>query len=144
MQRFLSSIEQQLPPLRHLEGAEVNLAFGDALRKAGASDPAAVGWAITALFYSALHVVRAYAATKGDVITSHEDMRSLIHARPELKSTHPSYQNLKQQSEKWRYYLDKQFTWADYDEIRKHADRILKTWKPKVEAWDRQQNQPRG
>lgn len=118
---------------RHIRGAKNNLAFGDALKASGQNDPTTVGWAITALFYSAVHTVRAYLLARHKVVvSSHEDVRSFESKYPELKRTSPSYRHLKQQSEKARYYLFERFTWDDYIDLRVDAQRVLSTWEAKV------------
>ena len=134
MSRDLFSNE--LTAVQHLEGAKAHLAFADALAAAGATtteDPVAVGWAITALFYSAVHCVRAYlVSAKKAKVVSHEDFRRLEREFPELNASRAPYQTLKQQSESARYYLNKNFTWADYQKLRRDAARVLNTWEPRV------------
>lgn len=124
---------------QHIAGAEAHLAFGDSLRAAAGADPGAVedptvvGWAITALFYCAVHAVRAYlVAAKGVRVSAHEDMKRYLADYPELRKTSSAYSTLKQESESARYYLNSNFRWKDYDELRKDAARVLATWKPKV------------
>lgn len=118
---------------RHAAGAVRNLDFARALRGAGATDATTVGWAITALFYAAVHAVRAYLMhAHGEVVTSHEDLRHLPAKYPELKRTLSKYSYLKQESESARYYLNEKFTWADFDKIDPQAVLVLKTWLPKV------------
>lgn len=130
-----SSASRDLTAQQHLAGAEANLAFATQLRTAGAADWIVVGWAITALFYSAVHALRAYLLARHGVrVAAHEDMRRLLEAHPELRRTHTAYNHLKQQSESARYYLNPAFTWADYDLLRKDADRVLVTWRPLVQG----------
>jgi hypothetical protein len=128
-----SSASKELTALQHLAGAKANLAFAGGLRTAQATDSVVVGWAITALFYSAVHAVRAYLLARHGVrVAAHEDMRSLLQLHPELRRTHTAYNHLKQQSESARYYLNPAFTWSDYDSLLKDAERILTTWGPHV------------
>lgn len=116
-----------------MAGAEANLVFAAGLRAAAVQDHVVIGWAITALFYSSVHAVRAYLLARHDVrVAAHEDMRSLLQKHPELKKTHTAYYHLKQQSESARYYLNQAFTWSDYDSLRRDAERVLATWRPLV------------
>lgn len=129
----------ELTAERHLEGARCNIAYADSLRDAHVSDaevdPMVVGWAITALFYAAVHAVRAYLRhAKGVVVSSHEDIRKFEEKYPELRRTEVPYKHLKQQSESARYYLNSRFTWTDYEELRKDAVRVLKVWESKIGA----------
>ena len=124
----------ELTAQRHLDGARQNIEFGDRLSETGDEDPIVVGWAITALFYSAVHSVRAMLLAKHKVVaSSHEDVRAYERQYPELKRTNTSYRHLKQQSESARYYLNRRFTWKDYRTLRNDAVRIQKTWEPVVE-----------
>ncbi len=111
------------------------MAFADALRAGPNADPATVGWAITALFYAAVHAVRAYVLEHHGIrVVSHEDVRRLRHRFPELRKTESKYAHLKQQSEAARYYLSDHFTWADFDELRRDAEMVLKTWLPLLKS----------
>lgn len=130
-----SSTNQELTAQQHWAGAEANLVFAGKLRSAEAQDYVVVGWAITALFYSAVHAVRAYLlAHHGVRVVAHEDMRRMLESHPELRRTHTSYNHLKQQSESARYYLNQSFTWADYDKLLKDAERVLSTWRSHVKT----------
>jgi uncharacterized protein (UPF0332 family) len=124
---------RELTARQHLSGAEANLAFADQLHRTQGNDFVVVGWAITALFYAAVHAVRAYLlARHGIRVAAHEDMRRLLQEHPELKRTHTSYNHLKQQSESARYYLNPAFTWSDYESLLKDAQKVLATWKPLI------------
>lgn len=118
---------------RHAAGAVRNLDFARSLRTGQATDPTTVGWAITALFYAAVHAVRAHLVHRhGEVVTSHEDLRHLKDKYTELNRTLSKYSYLKQQSESARYYLNDSFTWADFDKIDPQAVLVLKTWLPGI------------
>ncbi len=68
-------------------------------------------WAITALFYSALHRVNAYLVQRGRQPTSH-DLRERLVAR-ELPAIADDYLALKQRSERARYWPGVTITGAD-------------------------------
>lgn len=120
---------------KHLQGAARNLAFADRLKKSGQNDPATLQWAVTALFYAAVHSVRAYlSARHGVQVTAHSDMPGLIAKYPELKGTQRDYDMLKQQSHSARYYLNESFTWDDYDKLRAAAVRISNAWLAKTQT----------
>lgn len=103
-----------LDPRSHLDGADANLAFGQAIAAAQPDDPVALGWAVTAVFYAAVHEARAYLrARHGRRIVAHEDMRGVWDAFPEMRAGKAPYTELKQQSESARYYLNRAFTADD-------------------------------
>jgi hypothetical protein len=109
--------------------------FADGLHASSATDAATLQWAVTALFYSALHVLRAYLlARHGERVTAHDEMHALLAKYPELNRTKAPYDLLKQESHAARYYLSEKFTWTDYDFLRKECSRVLNTWQPKVTA----------
>ncbi len=115
----------------HLQAARDHIAHGDFLQSTGRNDPVTVGWAITALFYGALHAVRAYLKACKDVdVTSHEDFSNHARAYPELKRSQVDYDWLKQESQAARYYCNPNFTWADFVQLRKAANKVLATWEP--------------
>lgn len=119
----------------HLRAVREHLAHGDFLKTTGRSDPVTVGWAITALFYSALHAVRAYLKACKDVdVTSHEDYQAHARRFPELNRTQRDYDLLKQQSHSARYYCNPNFAWQDYESLRQKANRVANTWVPKAEG----------
>lgn len=114
---------------QHLKGARDNLAFADQLRAVANQDVCVIRWAITALFYSAVHAVRGYlVARHGVTVISHQQMRDLERDHPELMKTKVDYDQLKQQSHTARYYLSNRFTWADFDVLRSRAERVLRHW----------------
>jgi hypothetical protein len=119
---------------QHLDGSKDFLAHADWLRSSGRSDSTTVGWAITALFYAAIHAVRAYLVSeKGEKVTAHMEMRHLYNSYPELKRTQKAYDLLKQQSEAARYYLAV-FTWKEFEALRPDAERVLAVWSPKAKS----------
>jgi len=127
-----------LPPTAaaHIKASSDHLQHGDRLRASGVNDPVTVGWAITALFYSALHAVRAYLkACKNIEISSHDDHKAKQrHEATELNRTAVDYRQLEQQSQSARYYCNGNFTWDDFDHLRKNANKVANTWIPRAEA----------
>lgn len=93
-----------------------------------------MGWAITALFYAAVHATRAYLKACKDIeVSSHDDFRGQLEQYPELKSSRAEYDLLKQQSHSARYYCNPNFTWADYERLLPKANKIASTWRPRAE-----------
>jgi hypothetical protein len=84
----------------HLAKAISNRRFADALN---VSTPTATGWALTALFYSALHYVEAYNAQYNTHFSKHEDLSSDIGRNPVLSSIHDDYKDLSNFSWNARY-----------------------------------------
>ncbi|MGV3724241.1 MAG: hypothetical protein ACO1SX_25380 [Actinomycetota bacterium] len=83
-------------PEEHLEqAAEFYRDFEDL----GGGKP---GWAVTALFYSSLHLVQAYAIRKGERPADHEDRRRFVHARFDPRAA-AAYRRLETFSRKHRY-----------------------------------------
>lgn len=114
----------------HLTAAADHLAHADYLKTTGRADPITVGWAITALFYAALHAVRAYLkACKKIDVTSHDDFRQQVQQYTELRRTSVEYDLLKQESHAARYYCSQNFTWSDFEVLRKKADKVVNTWR---------------
>jgi hypothetical protein len=121
------SVEQRL------RGVEQFVRFADTLKVSGSSDFVTVGWAITALFYSAVHEIRAYLKAKhGLNVASHEEMRHVEQRHPELQRTKGIYDLLKQESHSARYYLNERFTWSDYEILRKKATAFQAAWRSKT------------
>ena len=118
----------------HLAGADANVAFGVSLVEDHPADPVAVGWAITALFYAALHETRAYlAARHGKHVVAHEDMRPVWGAHPEMGRCRAPYTELKQQSESARYYLNQAFDPADFEHLRARYQSVRSLLRPRTE-----------
>ena len=114
----------------HLEAVGAHLEYAAFLKSTLRDDPVTVGWAITALFYAAVHSVRGYLkACKQIDVSSHDDFRQWIQKYPELKRTSSEYDLLKQQSQSARYYCNPNFTWTDVDVLRKKAEKVAATWR---------------
>ncbi len=75
-------------------------------------------WAITGLFYSALHYVDALLSKKGHSVENHARRFWYVKSAKELKSLYPDYRALYDHSVNARYKMWK-FTEAELDEIRK-------------------------
>jgi hypothetical protein len=75
----------------HLSKATNNKQFADGLPK---GTPTAVGWALTILFYSALHYVEAYNAKFNEHFTKHEDLNRDIQRNPQLSPIYDDYRDL--------------------------------------------------
>lgn len=71
-----------------------------------------VDWAITGLFYAALHYVEAFFATKGRHSADHRARDSSIRRDLDLKAIYDDYNELKNFSINARYYMMR-FTTAD-------------------------------
>lgn len=98
-----------------------------------------LGWAVTAIFYSGLHYVDGYLATKStDPKFSHPDTHevrtSLVARESNLRPIWPHYRRLKDKSEAARYRV-KRFTQAEvkglkeneFELIRSHISKRLET-----------------
>lgn len=117
---------------KHLQAVEDHVAHGDFLKATGRTDVITIGWAITALFYSAVHALRAYLrACKGVTIASHDDFHTQQRIYPELNRTKVEYDLLKQESQSARYYCG-EFTWEDFDKLRAKANKVANTWRNKT------------
>jgi hypothetical protein len=58
-------------PDEHLDQARENRAHAEWLISTNPTDPAALRWAVTAAFYSALHGLTAHLATRGNRVRNH-------------------------------------------------------------------------
>ena len=61
------------------------------------------GWAVTCLFYSALHLVEAYLVQQGLMSGTHRERHVRMLREPNLVSLRSTYNLLKQESELARY-----------------------------------------
>lgn len=117
---------RQPAPATHLDGARANEKVSEALQLVSP------GWAITALFYSAVHFMRAYlAAHHGVQIASHDAMHELWNRFPELRKVKVEYVHLKQTSEAFRYYLQ-DFDAQDVIDTRRHLAKVRGVLEPKI------------
>lgn len=82
-----------------------------------------VDWAVTGLFYAALHYVEAYMATQNRHSPDHRARDSAIHRDSGISSIYDDYNELKNFSINARYYMIK-FTEAD----------VTQTLQPRLDA----------
>jgi hypothetical protein len=64
-----------------------------------------LGWAVVVLFYTALHLVQAYAVRRGERPTGHDERRGFIARK--LPSLVDPYRRLETESQRARYRLRK-------------------------------------
>lgn len=107
-------------PQEHLAQAARNEEFANAI---SGFDTRLTEWEVTALFYSALHYVSAFLASRGYEVKNHQERRNLI-----AQHTNVSYEydNLLQHSMDARYEM-KKFTPGEVEELR--ADDFLRVKK---------------
>lgn len=86
----------------HLTAFVDNRAFAEDLLRQ--NKPIALRWAVTAAFYAALHMIRAYAAAKGVNIVNHSEGETFMQKSPEVSRGFPTYKALKELSESARYF----------------------------------------
>ena len=84
----------------HLTKADNNRRFADGL---GVASPTSIGWAITALFYSALHYIEAYNAKFNTHFRKHELLNQDIERNPILNPIWEDYRDLSEFSWNARY-----------------------------------------
>jgi hypothetical protein len=84
----------------HLYKANGNAKFADAIIPVG---PIIIGWALTVLFYSALHYIEAYNAKFNKHFTSHHDRNDDLRNHPVLDPIYDDYMDLKNYSSNARY-----------------------------------------
>jgi hypothetical protein len=88
-------------------------------------------WAVTALFYAALHYVEAYFATKNMHYDRHGDRESALRRESAIKALWDDYRTLKRHSRKARYYpvtftkSDIQNAIPPLEKIRTHISAFL-------------------
>src|SRR5665213_710169 len=75
----------------HLAKATNNRNFAISLK---AATPTAIGWALTVLFYSALHYVEAYNANFGLHCRNHEELNDQVARNPVLEPIRDEYKDL--------------------------------------------------
>ncbi len=85
-------------------------------------------WAVTANFYSALHYVEAYLATKAPPLHSrnHAVRDSHIQSDPVLKTLYVDYRELESECLDARYDASLTFSQEDVARLGKNLDRIKK------------------
>jgi hypothetical protein len=76
---------------QHLEKSLANRTFAESLTL---ENHTRVGWALTALFYSALHSVDAYLSTRGKSDLKHQQRNRFISEDSELSGMYGEYKDL--------------------------------------------------
>ena len=112
-------------PADHLRQAAANEEFADFVRNSG--KPEHMSWAVTALFYAAVHLGRAYVQRKEPalVATSHQSFASHFLRLTKSTDLYRYYRELKDESERGRYDCVKHSA-SDYDAL---ARRIYQPFK---------------
>lgn len=87
----------------HLQRADENEKLARGLFKAGS--PICTDWAITLLFYSALHWVDAYLVFTNRRPDNHYDRDTIIESNGSLADIFKPYRRLKDMSEQARYHI---------------------------------------
>lgn len=115
---------------QHLEGAQALTA------KAQELSALCNGWAITALFYAAVHWVRSYLVARHQRhVEAHEAMRQVWRDFPEMARIRSEYELLKKESEQFRYYLV-EFSPDDFSKLKTKLDKIRATLYPRIQKAD--------
>lgn len=104
----------------HLDWAERNEQFAKSL---DLSDCVSVNWAITAVFYAALHYVDAFFAARSDKPFFHTQRGSKIRDTPELALIWSDYRRLKDISREARYNLAP-YTQVEFENALKRLEKV--------------------
>ena len=96
----------------HLDQFEHNLSVSSRLEASGDLD-----WAVTTLFYAALHLVQAYIVRHGLPADSHRQREQQVLAHAELRQIADQYKALQNQSESARYEC-RRFSHEEFESIR--------------------------
>jgi hypothetical protein len=112
----------------HLRQAQHNREFSESLDPASYPD-----WLATGLFYTALHYIDAFLATKS-IHPGKHDVRDRCVARvQELRPLHDHYRALKDSSRTARYYPSTSFSLAHLQSLRNiHLERIRVGLRPYI------------
>jgi hypothetical protein len=97
----------------HLDQFQHNLQVSQLLADAGDS----WGWAVTALFYAALHLCQAYLRAQGLTVESHWARQREMRTSQELRPILHHYRALRMDSEEARYDC-RRFSREEYESIR--------------------------
>jgi hypothetical protein len=87
----------------HLTQARHNEAFVQSL---GIQAIAYLDWAVTGIFYAALHYIEAFLATQSVHSPAHRSRETLFRRFPQLNPIYSEYRTLKDDSEGARYRLE--------------------------------------
>ncbi len=112
----------------HLKQAQHNLEFSESLDPASYPD-----WLATGLFYTALHYIDAFLATKSVHPGIHDVRDGLVAKVQELRPLHNHYRALKDSSRTARYYPSASFSRAHLQDLRNiHLERIRVGLRPYI------------
>jgi len=91
-------------------------------------------WAVTGKFYTALHYVEAYLATKKPTVHSHNHAirDSNIQNDPLLRTLYVDYRELESECHDARYDPTLTFSQADVQRLEKNLDKIRKVLQPLI------------
>jgi hypothetical protein len=111
-----------MPPTAsdHVGKADENKKFGLGMN---ATHPTSAGWALTALFYSALHYTEAYFFNSSVSLQNHVKRNNAIKFDPKLKIIFPHYKYLFDYSFNARYRLNR-YGKADVDKAKPSLDAV--------------------
>lgn len=84
----------------HLYKAAQNEAFADNIKL---DSDCSIGWAVTVIFYSALHYIEAYFVTYRKGYNNHYSRSSAIQNDPRIRSLYDDYRKLEDLSREARY-----------------------------------------
>jgi hypothetical protein len=100
---------------QHLKQAAENEKLARLIRE---GPPEHYGWAVTALFYSAVQYGRAYLSSKDILITSHQQFATHLLRTTGNEELYGHYRRLKDESERARYDCAT-FSLADIDDLER-------------------------
>ena len=107
-------------PSDHVRKADENKKFGFGMN---AAHPTSAGWALTALFYSALHYAEAYFLKISVQTDSHADLFDAIKFDPNLRKIYREYRHLFDYGYDARYRLIV-YGKADIEKARPSIDAV--------------------
>lgn len=118
----MATVECAVPQRpQHLERARQNEKLAE--RFAKASNPTCIDWAITLLFYSALHLIDGFLAGKNFHPLNHYERGEEIENNGSLSEIHKDYETLQKMSENARYEIA-DYSKQDYEKALKRFSRI--------------------
>jgi hypothetical protein len=121
-----------LTAIHHLTAVDDNLRMVRILRSVQPTDITCVRWAVTALFYAAVHSLNAYVRHRYQVgVRSHRARDKWFAAYPELARFEVEYNDLRVNSEFARY-SSVAVSWQQYDAIEQRSMPMIDHWR--VEA----------
>lgn len=106
--------------VQHLATANANETFAHSLDR---TTTVRAEWAITILFYAAVHYIQAYFAKVGRIYTLHKTRDSAIQRDPNLSRIYVDYRELETYSRDARYDIPG-FTDADFVKLLPVLDKV--------------------